>query len=450
MTTARRVALDRRGLWALGILAGLGVRVALIGELGTNDVNTYLAWGKGVATSGLAAAYQGIYYPLEYEIFRVSYGAAGNLGISQVEALKIGGLICDIGIFVLLVLLLRRLGLPSRYALIYWLNPFFLAISWLGYVDMHVGLLLVLTLLLVSYSTRWWHFLVAGLPLGAMFVMKPQGATFVYVLLLAAGVALIGRREAGVSPTGMALAWRVPLLLVGSVVLFLAFSFVLSSEGASFGTLAHSYSPLTLAKQSAGLNENLPNIWYPVAEGLRSPGEQTYAVTGPKILNVVSDVLTLALLVPVSLLALRRRDRSLARLMLILLGMTAIVWPMTLTHVHENHLYYGSLLAIVLIPIVRRRWFSLGIQGLLLVQFVNLAGRYGFGLNHLSHDQPARWFGTAYESEWFRLPVAYLAIACFVVVLAAFTRWALSEERSLAVEAGTVRPRGEPARAESA
>lgn len=449
MPSARRLPLDRRALWVLGILGGLGVRVALIGEMGTNDMNTYFAWGKGVAISGLAATYEGIYYPLQYEIFRISYGAAGVLGISEVEALKIGNLVCDIGIFVLLLLLLRRLELPLRYALVYWLHPFFLAISWLGYVDMQVGVLLVLTLLAVSYSTRAWHYLVAGLPLGAMFVMKPQGATFVYVLILAGGLAFVGHRRGVISPTGMALARRVPLLLVGPALLFGAFSLALASEGSST-SLVSTYSPGMLASQSAGLNDNLPNIWFPVADALRRPGEPVYAVTHPSALNVVADVLTAALLVAVCLLVLRRRDRSVASLMLGLLGMTAVVWPMTLTHVHENHLYYGSLLAIVLIPIVRRRWLTLGIQGLLLLQFVNLAGRYGFGLNHLTSDQPMRWFVDAYLSDWLRLTVAYLAIACFVVVLTSFARWALSDRRPSTVESGTVPLLPEPVRTESA
>jgi len=449
MTAVRRLAGGRRALWTLAILAGLGVRLALVTQMGTNDMNSYVEWGREVGAYGLTSAYEGIYYPLQYEIFRAAVSAASFLGISIITALKIGNLICDVGIFVLLVQLLRRLRLPPSYALIYWVHPYFLAVSWLGYIDMQVGLLLVLTLLAVSYSTRPWHFLLAGLPLGAIFVMKPQGATFVYVLVLAAGVALVAWRRPGISPAGMALARSVPWLLVGPVVLFVIFSLVLKAGGDSVTYLAHTYSPGQLARQSPSLNANMTNVWYLVADAQRHHGEPAYLVTTPDALNAVAEAATLVLLVAGSALLLRRRGLSLTALMLAVLGMSAIIWPMTLTHAHENHLYYGALLGIVLLPIVRRRWFTLGFQGLLLLQFVNIGGRYGFGLNHLTSSAPTRWLTHAYREDAARVAVTVLAIACFLIVVVELARWAWQAQPSAEVELGTFPPMGGAVQSES-
>ena len=58
-------------VWGLVTLAGLAVRVAMLSFEGTADMSSYSAWGRDVAAHGLAAGYHGIYFPLQYEIFRV-------------------------------------------------------------------------------------------------------------------------------------------------------------------------------------------------------------------------------------------------------------------------------------------------------------------------------------------------------------------------------------------
>ena len=46
-------------------------------------------------------------------------------------------------------MLLRRWNLSPKFALVYWLSPYFLAISELGYTDFHVSFFVVLMLVLL-------------------------------------------------------------------------------------------------------------------------------------------------------------------------------------------------------------------------------------------------------------------------------------------------------------
>jgi hypothetical protein len=208
MANARRLTPGRRAVWTVAILIGLVVRLVLVPYKGTADMDSYLAWGRDVATYGLGDTYHGIYFPLQYQLFRLAVGAASVLGISEVAALKLGNLARDAGAFVLLVLILRRLRLPPAYALVYWLHPYFLAIFWLGYIDMQSGLLLLAALLALSYTTKPLHYVAAGIPLGLMFLMKPQGIAFIFMIGLAAVVGIVGRRRIGFAKPGAAFARR--------------------------------------------------------------------------------------------------------------------------------------------------------------------------------------------------------------------------------------------------
>jgi hypothetical protein len=239
MGRGRQLLLDPRAVWGSAIVLGLAVRIVLVPYKGTLDMDSYLAWGRDVATYGLAQAYHGIYFPLQYQVFRLAVGAASVLGISEIAALKIGNLAFDAGTFVLLIALLRRLRLPTAYALIFWLHPYFLAIFWLGYIDMHSGLFVVATLLAISYATRPLHYVAAGVPLGLVLMMKPQGITFVVAVVLIAVLGLVGSRTFGLSPSGAMLARHAPLLLIAPVALFIGYSVWVSGGGHSLTYLAH-------------------------------------------------------------------------------------------------------------------------------------------------------------------------------------------------------------------
>jgi hypothetical protein len=409
-------------LWTAGVLLGLAVRLAFLRTKGTADMDVYLQWGRDVGQYGLAAAYHGIYFPLQYEVFHVAVQLMQPLSIQGVTAIKGINLIFDLASFGVLVLLLGRLGLPRAYALLYWLHPFFLAIFWLGYIDPQVGFLLLSTLLGLTYARTPVHFLAAGVPLGLAIVMKPQADLFVVVLVILVGVGLLGRRL-GLAPASREFARRVALVFVAPAVVYVACSAVLAAGGQSLTYFAHTNLPSQLALVSPSLTANAPNIWYPIAEAGRAADAPNYTVTEPAILNSVGAILTILVLVAATILIMRCARLTPARQALLVFMLPGLVGPMMLTHVHENHIFYGAVFALAAIPLIRDRRYAVALNALLLLWFVNLAGRYGLGVNSLSTHQPLPWLTSRYHDGGAALIVAWAAIAAYVVVLVVFARW---------------------------
>jgi hypothetical protein len=430
----------RHTLWALAILGGLAFRIALLPYRGTSDMATYLQWGHDVADHGLAAAYHGIYFPLQYEVFRWALSLAYALGITGVTAIKAINLVFDLASFGVLVLLLSRLGLPRGYALLYWLHPFFLTIFGLGYVDAQVGFMLLLTLLGVTYARTPLQHVAAGVPLGLAVVMKPQADMFVAMVVIAAVIGLFGRRL-GVTPAARELGRRAPLLLVAPAVIYASCAAVLAAGGRPLSYLAQTNLPSELARVFPALNANAPNIWYPVADQYRHAGDPIWTVAEPTIFNSVGTLLTLLLLVGGTLFVMRRPRLTVGQQALLIFTLPGIVGPMTLTHVHENHLFYGGIFTVATIPLVRDRRYTWAVQGLLLFWFINLAGRYGLGINTVSDFEPVRWLRHTYHDGAPRLLVAAGAIVSYVAFLAMFAWWTPSR----AGTRSTARPEAAPA-----
>src|SRR5262245_28014231 len=88
--------LDSRVLFAVAVAVGLAIRVADLPYEGTHDMDTYSAWGTDVASRGLAAAYGGTYFPLEWQIFGWAAAAAPRLGVSLIFLLKLVNLAFDV------------------------------------------------------------------------------------------------------------------------------------------------------------------------------------------------------------------------------------------------------------------------------------------------------------------------------------------------------------------
>jgi hypothetical protein len=418
-----RALLHSRRTWLaiIGIAIGLAIRLVLISKRGTNDVDYYIAWGYDTVNLGLERAYHGIYFPLQYDVFALAVRGANALGISSVTALKLTTLGFDLGSLGLLAVLLNRCGAPRMYALLYWLHPFFLTIFSLGYIDAHMGFFVLLALVGISYSRVWWHYVLAGIPLGVACLLKPQAELLVFAVGGIAVVSVAGGRL-GLLPELRAVGRRYVLLLAGPVVLFGLFSVLLASGDHGLGHLAYTYSPGELARQSNGLSANMPNPWYVVAYVRHAGDQPIYAVTGPSVLHTLSFLVTAPLLLASMLLLMRRRGLTAIQATVAILAVAALVTPMTLTRAHENHLFLGGMLAIVLIPLVRRRWFSTAVNGLLLVQFVNLFGRYGFGLNSWSQGDFMKSVIRAY-SGWPMVAAALVASGLFLVCLTELARW---------------------------
>lgn len=419
---------DRRAWLIVGALAvGLAIRVLFVSRHGTGDVDTYIQWGYDTVNLGLAKAYHGIYFPLQYDLFSLAVRGANSLGVSSLTALKLGTLVFDAGSLGLLALLLRRCGASPAYALIYWLHPFFLWVYILGYIDSQMGFFVVLALVGLSYARAWWQYVVASIPLGAAFLLKPQ-AELLVIALAGLGVlsAVGGRiRRLRVGDGLRSPGARYLLLLVGPVALFALFSAVLATDGHSLTYLAQTYSPGELARQSNSLSANMPNVWFVVADALAGPGEPLYAVTSPAILHTIGFLLAAPLVLVAALLIARLPRLTTIQSTVAVLAVATLVTPMVLTRGHENHLFLGGLLGVVLVALVRRRWFTIAFSGLLAVQFVNLLGRYGFGLNSWTQHDPVKSFSRHYLGTW-ALVDALLGCVLFVICLWQVVVWALS------------------------
>jgi hypothetical protein len=385
----RAVARDR---WFVALFAvGFVIRFLLLQQKGTLDMDQYLAWGNDVVSQDLAFSYHGIYFPVQYLVFALAVKLSWWLDISGITAIKAINFSADIASFGLLVVLLRRWGLSHRWALVYWLTPYFLAIYWLGYIDAQIGFLILLTLVILSYRQTFAAYLIAGIPFGIAFLMKPQVLTLMGMLGLAWLLAVVAPRRLRLADWTGSLRLGLPAMVAFAAVLFVAFSLYVGANGEvhdkGYGYVAHTYTPSELERQSAGFTGNMLNVWFPVAFAYREGDEPVYAVAEPAVLNKVGAVVALLFLAAGALLVMSRtRSLDLSRTILCLFLVGAAVVPMIATHAHENHLFLASVLTVPLLAMLRDRWLVIAYQAILAVQFVNLIGRYGFGSNSLSGD----------------------------------------------------------------
>jgi hypothetical protein len=405
-------------IWLYGglLLLGLGIRLYFLPYLGTNDMTVELGWGRAVRDVGLAHAYSGIYFPIEWQLNAAAVHA-GELGISTFSAIKAITLAFDIGALAMLALLLRMWGLDERYSLVYWIHPYFLLLFILGYVDAHLGFCVLACIVILTRWPRSAGFLAAGIPLALAFLMKPQAIGLVAVIPTLVLVTVV------LNPSRWRENLRPLLLLVAPAVLFAAYSIYLDQGGAGLTTLAHTYSPAELTRESSGLTGRMTNFWYPVAMILRHDGAEIYTVSRPA-LDTVGGAAG-ALIITGALVAMARARPVIgAREVLFAFLFAAMTVPMVATHAHENHLYLGLLLSIVAVaksPYARSLNWAL--QGLLAAQFLNIFAVYRFGINQVSTDLGPSGLQTTYlHSDVFQLIVVAATIVCWAWLMAGYVR----------------------------
>src|SRR6185503_5229076 len=148
------------------------------------DMNAYHDWGQRALESSLPGTYHGIYFPLQYQLFEFCAWIEARTGWAFVPIFKLSNLFFDVGSFGLLSLWLKRRGSSPAYALLYWLHPWFLSVFSLGYIDFQFTFFVLLCIYLLGRDTAN-HYILAGIPLGLAFLMKPQAqilliASFLY------------------------------------------------------------------------------------------------------------------------------------------------------------------------------------------------------------------------------------------------------------------------------
>jgi hypothetical protein len=379
LTGGRRLSRDAVVLLA-GFALGLAIRLVLLPYKGTADMDTYLAWGQQTLDLGLPNAYTGIYFPFAFQVFGATIRLADVTGLSQFAAVKLVNLCADAATFGLLVLLLRRWGARPAYALLYWLSPFFLVIFWLGYVDAQLAVLLMAFVAILAFGRGPVVELAAGVPLALLALLKPQGALVVAALVALALIAFVRRHREILPVAALARMLVAPVLLFGFYSWWIGTS-VLHGPGFLLETVRKTDSVMP------SLSANMPNLWYVVAEAYRDPGEPIYAVMEPKAFRTIGTLLTLALVVgALWWLVPRRASRPLAQRVLIGIGAVMLIYPMTITAAHENHLFVGLLAMVPVAALLHDRRVTVWLCVLSTLQFANLFCLYGFGSNHLSGD----------------------------------------------------------------
>jgi hypothetical protein len=361
-------------LLALGILAGLALRWPMLFYMGVFDMDAYYAWGKAALEGGLPQAYHGIYFPFQYQLFELCAWAVQKSGWQFFTVYKLPNLVCDIGSFCLLLLLLKRQRANPLYALIYWLHPWFLTLFSLGYADFQFTFCVVLCVwLLRGETTR--DYVLAGLPLALAFLMKPQALVLVVATFAYAFFRYLRTRD------------RRPLaMLVPPTALFLGYEIWFTYSLPRPRHIVAQVLPLSYLNVTnimPALTAQMTNIWYPIAYVLRDPGQSPITVSDRIHVLPYLPAKYLAAAVVLGLVGLhafrieRGTGTSLPDKFVKIFGFAALAVPMLMTSAHENHLFLASVFLVLLMAQPISLLARISIQVLLLVQFLNIYGLYG-------------------------------------------------------------------------
>jgi hypothetical protein len=386
--------------------------------MGVFDMDVYYEWGRKALEVGMPKSYHGIYFPLQYQVFEVCAWAVGKVGGQFFTLYKLPNLLCDAGSFCLLVLLLKRRGANPLYALLYWLHPWFLTVFSLGYCDFQFTFWVLFCLWLLRGETAR-DYLLAGLPLAAAFLMKPQALILIVAVFAYGLFRYLGTRDL-----------RPLWMLVGPSLLFLGYEiwFTLSLPRPRYvvaQVLPASY--LGVTNIMPALTAQMTNIWFPIAYLIRKPGQRIHTVSDQIHLLPYLQVRHLAAAVVLTLVGLhvfrveREMERSPSDSFVKIFGFAALAVPFLMTSAHENHLFLASVFLVLLmsqrIPLMAK----VAIPVLLLVQFLHIYSLYG------AHPS---WFAELLkrtQSDEMAVVYSIVAVFCFAVIATAL--WKTSEAR---------------------
>ena len=355
-------------------IVGLLVRVLLLTHPAMHDILVYTDWGRDALTKGLAKGFHGIYFPIQYQIFELSLWVGQISGIDFQVVLRFIGLFFDIGNFILLTMILKTIGGNKLFAILYWLHPWFVIIFAEGYVDCQFVFFVLLTLYILLQGKTLSNYFWAGVPLGIAFLMKPQAQMLVFAAAVFALVGFIRRRK-----------FDQFLILAAPAILFLGYDlyFFVNLFPALGVVRALVFLPrkyLGIQGEMAVLTGNMLNFWYPIAYFMKQPGTPIYSVGSDKFLLPFVQFRVLASLVVITLVSwytflVQRLDESKAESggsILLIFAFVSLVVPFLMTSAHENHLYLGTVLLVILLAKFGGRLFNLAIQLTLIIQFVNI------------------------------------------------------------------------------
>jgi hypothetical protein len=355
-----------------GFALGLALRLSLLWHASTGDMPfVFIPFGRDVLEQGLAQAYQGAYFPVQYQILEVFYWLSRLLAIDPQQAVNIGNLLFEVGNFALLLALSNRLRFHPALSLVYWLHPYFLVMFALGYVDCEFAFFNLAAVTLLAWSKDWRGDLVAGIPIAIAFLMKPQAQALIAALGIYALVRFASTKKLS--------SFSV---FVPSVLLFAAYAifFFAAGRGIYFlGTYVRTLSVMPC------LTAQMPNFWYPIAYAIKAPGTTIYSVSDQTVLfagiRIVDVAMALSLGAIAAFIVLVKKRNTTPSLrnwpLLLSLCVADFVIPFLMTSAHENHFFSGAVLFIAILSCVKDRVLHVAFHVILLIQFINLNVLYG-------------------------------------------------------------------------
>ena len=396
-----------RLLLVAGFLTGLLVRFSLAFDMGVGDMQEYYNWGKRVLEVGLPRGYHGIYFPLQYQVFEACAAIVARSGLQFFAVFKLANLAFDIGAFFLVLSLLRRQRANPLFVLLYWLHPWFLTVFSLGYCDFQIAFFILLAIWLLRRDTIV-DYLLAGLPLGCAFMMKPQAQILVLATFLYGCFRWLRRKDA-----------RPFAMLAGPVLFFLAYEwfFVHTLRRPRLvhaAILPASY--LNITNVMPALTAQMTNIWTPVAYVLKKPGQSLVAVSDRIHLLPWISAKFLAIAIVLGLIGLyvyrvaRKRALSPGHSLMLIFCFASLVVPFLMTSAHENHLFLGTVFFVLIAASEAPFRVKLAVQVLLFFQLLNLFSLYGL------HPQSAAAVLRQTLSEELVVLYAFVCLVCFALI----------------------------------
>lgn len=363
-------------LFIAAFFALLFIKIYTLFFVGVFDMNQYNEWGIDTLNRGLFQSYKGTYFPVQYLIFSICSQVSLFFDIDYFIVFKTANLLFDIGNFVVILSILKKTGAGNVFALIYWIHPCFLNMFSLGYIDFQFAFfVLVSVFFMLNPGIR--NLIFSSLFLGVAFLMKPQVqiiilALFVYSMFMSFKYKRFDHW----------VLFLFPLLFYG----LFSFYFWFHLPGEHRLTMTY----LNVSNVMPCLNAQFLNIWFVVAYLLKSRDAHIFSISdqigflGVELKYLAAFTILLLIIVFVYRLVNLKIRPSRGMDYLFLISFASFIVPALMTSAHENHFFLSSVLLVILSGMIRSVTVKISVHIILLLQFVNLYGYYGFGPEKLN------------------------------------------------------------------
>jgi len=366
-------------LW-LGLILSVLLKGFFLSLDGNADMLQYRMWGDAVLDKGLADAYRGIYFPLQWQLFAICSWLARNFNfLHWTLPFKAMNLIFDIGCFWVLVLLLKRHKLNPLYALLYCLHPWFIVNFSQGFVDSQSMFFVLLPLLILRENGNTFkRYFAAGIPLACAFLMKPQ----IMLIIAAIGFYLVWAWY-------KTRCWRQFAIIIPVIVLYAAYMIYFSFSVREYtaaqnitipGFLLLPFTYVVIGMTFPCLTASMSNMWYPIAYCLKQPGAPVYSVNYPGVTLIVSMLTVCAIIVFSVYLARKYQNALTSEALFFIVTFVSLLVPFFMTSAHCNHPFVATVALIVMLAKHHRnKVFSYAFHSMLILLFCATFARYGWG-----------------------------------------------------------------------